>query len=208
MTMFDRVKEISKKRGLTLAQLNEKVGFKQNVIYSWKTKTPSVDKVKAVADVLNVSVDYLLGNTDNPDPSTSSNNLTKNQKLIAYSIDPDISDEERQAIINMVKEAMKFRRRLQVTGMTDLEKIEDMYPQLKFWGIEVNNPHYHGCIVGTDVYINTLQDDIDWLKTALHEASHYENDSGNLTNARLVEVLRAEGYADRQSIRSFNIMFG
>ena len=112
MTMFDRIKEISKKRGLTLAQLNEKVGFKQNVIYSWKTKTPSVDKVKAVADVLNVSVDYLLGNTDNPEPSTSSDNLTKNQKLIAYSIDPDISDEERQAIINMVKEAMKFRRRL------------------------------------------------------------------------------------------------
>ncbi|QCS76856.1 helix-turn-helix transcriptional regulator [Lactiplantibacillus plantarum subsp. plantarum] len=112
MTMFDRVKEISKKRGLTLAQLNEKVGFKQNVIYSWKTKTPSVDKVKAVADVLNVSVDYLLGNTDNPEPSASSDNLTKNQKLIAYSIDPDISDEERQAIINMVKEAMKFRRRL------------------------------------------------------------------------------------------------
>lgn len=112
MTMFDRIKEISKKRGLTLAQLNEKVGFKQNVIYSWKTKTPSVDKVKTVADVLNVSVDYLLGNTDNPEPSTSSDNLTKNQKLIAYSIDPDISDEERQAIINMVKEAMKFRRRL------------------------------------------------------------------------------------------------
>ncbi|VDG31506.1 hypothetical protein [Lactobacillus plantarum] [Lactiplantibacillus mudanjiangensis] len=112
MTMFDRVKEISKKRGLTLAQLNEKVGFKQNVIYSWKTKTPSVDKVKAVADVLNVSVDYLLGNTDNPESSTSYDDLTKNQKLIAYSIDPDISDEERQAIINMVKEAMKFRRRL------------------------------------------------------------------------------------------------
>ena len=70
MTMFDRIKEISKKRGLTLAQLNEKVGFKQNVIYSWKTKTPSVDKVKAVADVLNVSVDYLLGNTEKSSAST------------------------------------------------------------------------------------------------------------------------------------------
>ncbi|WP_072566884.1 helix-turn-helix domain-containing protein [Lactiplantibacillus plantarum] len=70
MTMFDRVKEISKKRGLTLAQLNEKVGLKQNVIYSWKTKTPSVDKVKAVADVLNVSVDYLLGNTNDTSTST------------------------------------------------------------------------------------------------------------------------------------------
>ncbi len=37
--------------------------------------------------------------------------LTENQKLIAYSIDPDISDEERQDIINLVKIAMKNRRR-------------------------------------------------------------------------------------------------
>lgn len=61
MTMFDRVKKISKKRGLSLAQLNEKAGFKPNVIYSWKTKTPSIDKVESVAKVLGVSVDYLLG---------------------------------------------------------------------------------------------------------------------------------------------------
>ena len=38
--------------------------------------------------------------------------LSKNQKLIAYSIDPDTSDEERDAIIEMVKAAKKFRRRL------------------------------------------------------------------------------------------------
>lgn len=67
MTMFDRVKEISKKRGLSLAQLNEKAGFKQNVIYSWKTKTPSIDKVESVAKVLGVSVDYLLGKNETPE---------------------------------------------------------------------------------------------------------------------------------------------
>ncbi|MCT4461851.1 helix-turn-helix domain-containing protein [Lactiplantibacillus plantarum] len=112
MTVLDRIKKVSKKRGFSLTQVNDKANLGKNTIYSWKTKEPSINNLKAVADVLNVSVDYLLGNTDNPEPSTSSDDLTKNQKLIAYSIDPDISDEERQAIINMVKEAMKFRRRL------------------------------------------------------------------------------------------------
>lgn len=112
MTPLERIKQISKKRGFSLTQVNDKANLGKNTIYSWKTKEPSINNLKAVADVLNVSVDYLLGNTDNPEPSTSYDDLTKNQKLIAYSIDPDISDEERQAIINMVKEAMKFRRRL------------------------------------------------------------------------------------------------
>ncbi|VDG20664.1 hypothetical protein [Lactobacillus plantarum] [Lactiplantibacillus mudanjiangensis] len=112
MTMFDRIKETSKKRGYSLAQLNDKAGLKTNVIYSWKNKQPSAEKLKKVADVLNVSTDYLLGNTDNPEPATKQKDLTENQKLIAYSIDPDVTDEERQAIINMVKEAMKFRRRI------------------------------------------------------------------------------------------------
>ena len=112
MTVLDRIKKVSKKRGFSLTQVNDKANLGKNTIYSWKTKEPSINNLKAVADVLNVSADYLLGNTDNPEPSTSSDGLTNNQKLIAYSIDPDISDEERQAIINMVKEAMKFRRRL------------------------------------------------------------------------------------------------
>ena len=52
--------------------------------------------------------------------------------------------------------------------MTDLEKIEDKYPWLRFWMIDVPNKHYHGHIVGNDVYLNENQDNIDWLKTALH----------------------------------------
>ena len=74
MPMFDRIKETAKKRGLSLAQLNEKAGMKQNIIYSWKKKKPSAEKLESVAEVLNVSVDYLLGKTD--DPSTKSEKRT------------------------------------------------------------------------------------------------------------------------------------
>ncbi|HJF24252.1 MAG TPA: hypothetical protein K8V18_04590, partial [Proteus mirabilis] len=39
-------------------------GLSENAIYKWKTQTPQSNALQAVADVLGVSVDYLLGNTD------------------------------------------------------------------------------------------------------------------------------------------------
>lgn len=42
MQAFVKIKRISKKRGLSLYQLNNQAGLKANVIYSWKTKNPSV----------------------------------------------------------------------------------------------------------------------------------------------------------------------
>lgn len=92
--------------------------------------------------------------------------------------------------------------------MNNLERIEDMYPDLKFWGIEVNDPHYHGHIDGQDVYINVLQDDLDWLITALHEAAHYENDIGDLSDGRNLSTLHAEKWAAMESITNFNKLFG
>lgn len=64
MTVFERIKKISKQRGINLKAVAEKVGLSQNAIYSWKGKTPRADNLQSVADVLGVSVDYLLGNTD------------------------------------------------------------------------------------------------------------------------------------------------
>lgn len=70
MTTFELIKKLARKQGLTLAQLNDKAGLGKNSIYHWSNKTPSTDNLQKVADVLNVSVDYLLGNTDNPSPDT------------------------------------------------------------------------------------------------------------------------------------------
>ncbi|KRL92314.1 hypothetical protein [Limosilactobacillus equigenerosi] len=80
--------------------------------------------------------------------------------------------------------------------MKDLERIEDMYPELRFWLIDVPNPHYHGHIDGNDVYLNANHDDLDWLKTALHECSHWEFDNGDLSNRNEHRVLIAEKWAN------------
>lgn len=70
MTTFELIKKLAREQGMTLAQLNEKAGLGKNSIYHWSTKTPSTDSLSKVADVLHVSVDYLLGNTDDPAPAS------------------------------------------------------------------------------------------------------------------------------------------
>lgn len=82
MTVVERIKEIAKKRGYNLKTTALKAGLGENVIYGWQKYTPSSDKLKAVADVLHVSVDYLLGNTDDPDPKD-----TKDKT-------PDLADDD------------------------------------------------------------------------------------------------------------------
>lgn len=72
--IFQRIKEQAKSKGMNLAEVNEASGMKTNVIYSWKTKKPSAESLSKVADVLDVSVDYLLGNTDEKNP-----HLTKDE---------------------------------------------------------------------------------------------------------------------------------
>lgn len=65
MTVVERIKESAKRRGYNLKTTALKAGLSENAIYSWKRYAPSSDKLKAVADVLGVTVDYLLSDTKN-----------------------------------------------------------------------------------------------------------------------------------------------
>lgn len=64
MTAFDRVKFLCEKRKITMVELEERLGFSRNSLYSWKKNNPSADKLTAVADFFNVSTDYLLGRVE------------------------------------------------------------------------------------------------------------------------------------------------
>ncbi|BAM46315.1 helix-turn-helix domain-containing protein [Amphibacillus xylanus] len=64
MTAFDRVKKLCEEQKISIVELEEKVGFGRNSLYSWKKNNPSSEKLEKVADFFNVSTDYLLGRTD------------------------------------------------------------------------------------------------------------------------------------------------
>ncbi|MEY8462473.1 helix-turn-helix domain-containing protein [Streptococcus merionis] len=63
---FEKIRQLAKKRGVSLQKVAEDLGFSVNYLYTLKEKTPKSDKLQEIADYFNVSTDYLLGRTDNP----------------------------------------------------------------------------------------------------------------------------------------------
>ena len=68
---FDRIKELAQKQGLSINLLEEKLGYSRNIIYNLKNSKPSTERISEIADYFNVSTDYLLGRTDNPNIATN-----------------------------------------------------------------------------------------------------------------------------------------
>lgn len=66
MTTFERIKELAKKQGKSLNKVEEELGYGRNVLYRLKSSNPSAERLQEIANYFGVSVDYLLGRTDNP----------------------------------------------------------------------------------------------------------------------------------------------
>lgn len=74
MSLFETIKILAKKQGMTLLQVNDRAGLGKYSIYNWKTKTPKIDSIKKVAEVLNTNVNDLINySSDNPKTATNSN---------------------------------------------------------------------------------------------------------------------------------------
>lgn len=61
-----RIAAVRKKMGLSQEEFSELVGMSRRTVAAWESgdRTPSFSTLSFVADRLNVSVDYLLGRTD------------------------------------------------------------------------------------------------------------------------------------------------
>jgi transcriptional regulator with XRE-family HTH domain len=93
MTLFERIKKISKDRGFALTEVARRAEIGEKSIYAWKPSkaypdgiTPRRETLEKVADVLHVSVDYLLGNTDNPSPAPAAD------KIPAWATSADVAE--------------------------------------------------------------------------------------------------------------------
>jgi len=65
--IYENVCRLAEKRGLTIQQLEKKAKIGNGVVCKWKTYTPRVKTLKAVADVLGVTVNTLLREGKNED---------------------------------------------------------------------------------------------------------------------------------------------
>lgn len=112
---FEKVRELAKKQGLSLNQVEEKLGYSKNTLYSLKRQKVSSERLQEIADYFNVSTDYLLGRTDNP--SIAGDTVAKTEidlkKDAAESFFYDgheLNDEDLDLISSLLEARMRNRK--------------------------------------------------------------------------------------------------
>ena len=58
--ILDNIRQKCKEDGISMYALERRLGFGNGTVASWATSSPSIDKLKRVADYFGVTVDELL----------------------------------------------------------------------------------------------------------------------------------------------------
>lgn len=101
MTMFARIKELTKNKDKNLKQVAFDMGFGENYFYTLKTQSPKAETLEAIADYFDVSVDYLLGRTDrkrNFDSTVSESVSDTDTRTLQRAINKMTPEEKKKAI--------------------------------------------------------------------------------------------------------------
>ncbi|WP_444810649.1 helix-turn-helix domain-containing protein [Streptococcus pneumoniae] len=117
---FDRIKELADNQKISLNILEEKLGYSTNYLYSLKKGNPKSDRLQEIADYFNVSTDYLLGRTDNPNVASEifttadgrAVDLSNLRERVVLFDGKPLSDEDVDKIAQIIKLSL---------GVSDIE---------------------------------------------------------------------------------------
>ena len=107
MEFSERLKELRKKANFTQVEVAEKLGISQPAYASWErgVKKPTQDNLVKIAQVLNASVDYLVGNSE--EKSDELDNI----KLLFRMNSKGLTDEEKKVFKKELIEFMEERKK-------------------------------------------------------------------------------------------------
>ncbi|MEB8400302.1 helix-turn-helix domain-containing protein [Enterococcus casseliflavus] len=108
--LVERIKQLCKSRSISVSVLENKIGLPTNTIYQWKKRVPGTDKLKKIADYFDVSIDYLLGRTDNPTKNSEIPKQLTVEEALASVMSSDgkpLTDNDRQILAGIIEAYMK-----------------------------------------------------------------------------------------------------
>ncbi len=100
MNTYEIIKNLAKEKGISIRQLEINFGYSNGYIGSWKRQTPNSNELSRIADYFDVSVDYLLGRTDNIKDTNSKIQKPK-VKMLARKMDK-LDDSQLDAIDGLI----------------------------------------------------------------------------------------------------------
>lgn len=107
MEFSERLKKLRKDTGLTQVDVAEKLGISQQAYASWERgmKKPTQDNLVKIAQILNVSVDYLVGN------SQETLDELDNIELLFRMNSKGLTEEEKEIFKKELIEFMEERKK-------------------------------------------------------------------------------------------------
>lgn len=108
MNPYEKIKEITKEKGISVRELEKRMGYSNGYFSKWAKVSPNSDNLSKVADYLAIDVNYLLGRTDNPSPAkeNSKRDLTIQEAIdTAMTYDGKPLTEKDKAVIKRITEA-------------------------------------------------------------------------------------------------------
>jgi transcriptional regulator with XRE-family HTH domain len=114
--MDAQIKRVRQNSGikLTYKGIAEKLGVKQSTVSNWKSghRVPRSQHLKDLAKLLNTSVDYLTGETDNPlpiDDAVNVRDLLETKQLV---YDGEIiSDDQKEQFLEILSVLVKSKKK-------------------------------------------------------------------------------------------------
>lgn len=109
MEFSERLKNLRKQAHLTQVDVAEKLGISQPAYASWErgAKKPTQDNLVKIAQVLNVSIDYLVGNSD----VNINEDELENVEFLFRMNSKGLTDEEKKIFKKELIEFMEERKK-------------------------------------------------------------------------------------------------
>ena len=109
MEFSERLKELRKQAHLTQVELAKRLGIGQSSYADWERgkKNPTQENLIKLAQILNVSVDYLVGNSD----EENTNKELEDIELLFRMNSKGLTDEEKELFKKELIEFMEKRKK-------------------------------------------------------------------------------------------------
>lgn len=110
MEFSERLKNLRKKARLTQTDVAEKLGISQQAYASWErgVKKPTQDNLVKIAQILKVSIDYLVGNSD----EVIKDDELDNVEILFRMNSKGLTDEEKKIFKKELIEFMEKRKQM------------------------------------------------------------------------------------------------
>lgn len=106
MSVLERLDNLCHEHNMTIYQLEKETGIAQSTIRKWTTASPNCKAISLIANYFDVSIDFLLGRSDNPlsHKGTLSNAGAKLVKLVDKY---NVTDDQAEALSQILDAVLR-----------------------------------------------------------------------------------------------------